>query len=148
MYLGSALRIDDRTYPMAGIFPVVFGLEKKPQAHGYTVVEIRRSNPFYARGIVLKGHEFHYSRVIDYRHKTGVTFAFDMKRGQGLIEGRDGICYKNVLATYTHLHAYGAPQWADGLLQRAGRYKEERSRNVKKGRGSKGTAGKELRGSK
>jgi cobyrinic acid a,c-diamide synthase len=148
MYLGSALRIDNRTYPMAGIFPVVFGLEKKPQAHGYTVVEIRRRNPFYARGIVLKGHEFHYSRVIDYRHKTGVTFAFEMKRGQGLIEGRDGICYKNVLATYTHLHAYGAPQWADGLLQRAGRYKEERSRNDKKGRGSKGTAGKELRGLK
>jgi cobyrinic acid a,c-diamide synthase len=146
MYLGSALRVDNKSYPMAGIFPVVFGLEKSPQAHGYTVVEISRRNPFYERGIVLRGHEFHYSRVIDYRHKHGVTFSFKMKRGQGLIEAKDGICYKNVLATYTHLHAYGAPQWADGLIQRASRYKEERSGNVKKGRGRKGSAGKELRG--
>ncbi|MEJ2697371.1 MAG: cobyrinate a,c-diamide synthase [Candidatus Sulfobium sp.] len=126
MYLGSSLRVDNKSYPMTGIFPVAFGLEKRPQAHGYTVVEISRRNPFYERGIVLKGHEFHYSAVIDYRYTKGVTFSFRMKRGEGLIRGRDGICYKNVLATYTHLHAYGAPQWADGLVQAARRYREEK----------------------
>ncbi len=144
MYLGRSLRVGKRSYAMAGVFPIMFGLEEKPQAHGYTIVETSRRNPFYERGVVLKGHEFHYSRVIDYRHRKGVSFAFRMQRGQGLVDGNDGICYKNVLATYTHLHAYGVPQWADGLVQRAKRYKEERSRNVKKGRSRKGAAGKEL----
>lgn len=130
MYLGSALRVGNKSYSMTGVFPIVFGLEKKPQAHGYTVVEVNKRNPFYERGVVLKGHEFHYSRVISYQYERGITFSFRMNRGQGLIKGRDGICYKNVLATYTHLHAYGSPQWADGLVQGAKRYKEWRSLNV------------------
>jgi len=145
MYLGSSLRVESKSYPMAGIFPVIFQLEKRPQGHGYTVVEVAGRNPFYERGIVLKGHEFHYSRVIEYRHRKGVVFSFRMGRGQGMLKGKDGISYKNVLATYTHLHAYGAPQWAEGLVRRAGRYKEERSRNVKKTRSRGGIAGKELR---
>lgn len=144
MYLGGSLLVDGKSYPMAGIFPVIFQLEKRPQGHGYTIVEVAGRNPFYERGIILKGHEFHYSRVIDYRYRKGVAFSFRMDRGQGMFKGKDGISYKNVLATYTHLHAYGAPQWADGLVRGAGRYKEERLRNVKKTRSRRGTPGKKL----
>nr|MBC8359876.1 cobyrinic acid a,c-diamide synthase [Candidatus Desulfatibia profunda] len=44
---------------------------------------------------------------------------FHMKRGAGLIAGKDGICYKNVLATYTHLHALGTPAWAESMIRNA-----------------------------
>ena len=37
----------------------------------------------------------------------------------------DGLCYKNVLATYTHLHALGSPEWADGLVKKAYSYKKK-----------------------
>ena len=57
MYLGKSLVIDGRTYPMTGIFPFSFSLEKKPQAHGYSIAEVRKANPFYPEGTVLKGHE-------------------------------------------------------------------------------------------
>ena len=33
------------------------------------------------------------------------------------MDGLDGICYKNVLATYTHLHALGCPEWAEGMIE-------------------------------
>ena len=125
MYLGKALVLGDKTYPMAGIFPVTFCLEKKPQAHGYTILEITGENPFYPAGTVLKGHEFHYSRVNDREIKDGTHFSFLMKRGQGIIDKMDGLCYKNVLATYTHLHALGSPEWADGLVKKAYSYKKE-----------------------
>lgn len=131
MYLGEALLIDGKKYPMTGVFPITFCLEKKPQAHGYTVVEVSGKNPFYAKGTLLKGHEFHYSRVADCRNKDGVTFSFKMKRGQGIKQKSDGVCYKNVLATYTHLHAYGAPEWAEGLVNRAALYKKEKGKGVK-----------------
>ena len=127
MYLGESLVLGDRTYPMAGVFPVQFCLEKAPQAHGYTIVEVSRSNPYYSQGAVLRGHEFHYSRVltIDLDKKDDIYFAFRMKRGKGIVDKMDGLCYKNVLATYTHLHALGAEEWVGGLINRAVYYKSK-----------------------
>ena len=124
MYLGEALLLGKKTFSMTGIFPVTFCLEKKPQAHGYTVVEIIRENPFYPEGTLLRGHEFHYSRVIAPKRVSGLHFSFQMKRGQGIIDKMDGLCYKNVLATYTHLHALGSSEWASGLLKQAYSYKK------------------------
>ncbi len=141
MYLGEALLVDGKKYPMTGVFPITFCLEKKPQAHGYTVVEVSGKTPFYAKGTLLKGHEFHYSRVVDCRSREGVSFSFKMRRGQGIKQKTDGVCYRNVLATYTHLHAYGAPEWAEGLVRRAAQYKEEKDKGVKKRRDLK-TAGR------
>ena len=132
MYLGEALLLGNRTYPMAGVFPVTFCLEKKPQAHGYTIVEITGGNPFYPKGTLLRGHEFHYSRVIDRETKEGKHFSFRMKRGQGIMDKMDGLCYKNVLATYTHVHALGSPEWAGGLVKQAYSYKKKGSSGAKK----------------
>jgi cobyrinic acid a,c-diamide synthase len=118
MYLGESLAVDSRIYPMAGALPVSFSMEKRPQGHGYTLWEVERENPFYAVGRVLKGHEFHYSRVLSLKEK-GVHFAFRVKRGAGIRENQDGLCYKNTLATYSHIHALGCEEWADGLMRRA-----------------------------
>jgi cobyrinic acid a,c-diamide synthase len=101
MYLGEALVMDRKTYPMAGIFPLRFSLEKKPQAHGYTMVKVQRANPFYKNKTLIRGHEFHYSRVISPVKGENLQFAFRMERGEGIMDSQDGICYKNVLATYT-----------------------------------------------
>jgi cobyrinic acid a,c-diamide synthase len=119
MYLGKALHVGKRAYPMAGIFPLTFRLEQTPQAHGYTIVEVDGKNPFYKKGTVLKGHEFHYSKVSGLGDRGSLGFSFNMKRGLGITDKKDGLCYKNVLATYTHFHAYGSPEWADGLIKRA-----------------------------
>lgn len=131
MYLGESLVLKGKTYPMAGIFPVKFSLEEKPQAHGYSIVEVNRDNPYYTPGTILKGHEFHYSRVLnpeaisDFNHLRpaeagkNIYFAFKMKRGEGIINKMDGLCYKNVLATYTHIHALGSPEWVEGMIRKA-----------------------------
>ena len=124
MYLGRSLIMDDITYPMVGALPIVFGLQKKPLAHGYTIVEVCGSNPFFKHRTVMKGHEFHYSNVIKIE-ADGFDFAFNMKRGKGIVDNRDGICYKNVLASYTHLHAGGAPEWADGMIRCAIEHKKK-----------------------
>jgi cobyrinic acid a,c-diamide synthase len=73
----------------------------------------------------LRGHEFHYSRVFERETKEGKHFSFRMKRGQGIMDKMDGLCYKNVLATYTHLHALGSPEWAGGLVKQAYSYKKK-----------------------
>ncbi|MBI5739157.1 MAG: cobyrinate a,c-diamide synthase [Nitrospirae bacterium] len=122
MYLGKGLILQNREYPMVGVFSIVFGLERKPQAHGYTIIETSGPNPYFDSGTVLRGHEFHYSHVLDFEQGDS-RLIFNVKRGKGIIDNKDGLCYKNVLASYTHLHAIGAPEWADGLMAAAGRFR-------------------------
>jgi cobyrinic acid a,c-diamide synthase len=117
MYLGLSLVLD-QSYPMTGVLPIVFGFSKKPQGHGYTIAVVDRQNPFYKIGTVLKGHEFHYSKVLEW-HGCDQDMIFDMQKGHGIINERDGLCYKNVFATYTHIHALGMPQWAETIVRLA-----------------------------
>ncbi len=123
MYLGRTLIAGDRQYPMAGFFPVDFKMEKRPQGHGYTVADVEGENPFFPVGTRLAGHEFHYSRALSRSPSEG-NLAFRMRRGEGIDGRRDGLCRKSVLATFTHLHALGTPQWADGLIARARQHRD------------------------
>ena len=118
MYLGESLKFDGKSYEMVGALPMEFFLEKRPQGHGYTVLEVDRENPYYPVGQVLKGHEFHYSRPVVAKGESLIS-AFAVKRGYGVDGVRDGICRKNLLATYTHIHAAGNPKWADGIIRAA-----------------------------
>jgi cobyrinic acid a,c-diamide synthase len=123
MYLGEELVLEGTSYPMADVLPVVFGFSKKPQGHGYTVVKVAHKNPYFDIGTEIKGHEFHYSKVLKWRG-TDNDLAFTMKRGTGFLNKRDGVCYKNVLATYTHIHALGTPSWAGALVRNATAYRK------------------------
>lgn len=123
IFLGQKIILEGRSYPMADVLPIVFGLSKKPQGHGYTIVTVDRKNPYFKIGTEIKGHEFRYSKILE----CGVDekdMAFRMERGTGIKDGRDGICYKNVLATYTHIHALGTPSWAISMVQCALSYRQ------------------------
>ncbi|MBS3758582.1 MAG: cobyrinate a,c-diamide synthase [Desulfobacterales bacterium] len=117
MYLGETLVLDTQ-YPMTGVLPIVFGFSKKPQGHGYTMITVDRENPYYPVGTHLRGHEFHYSQVLEWKGAER-DMVFSVQKGRGVVNKRDGICYKNVLATYTHVHALGTPQWAESLVSMA-----------------------------
>ena len=119
MYLGEAIiTLQGERFPMVGLFPYEFVMGKKPQGHGYTILEVDRDNPFFSTGTLLKGHEFHYSRI---QPEPGPqeNLVFSVNRGAGLGGQREGLVHQNVLATYTHLHALGSPQWAPALVRRA-----------------------------
>jgi cobyrinic acid a,c-diamide synthase len=126
MYLGESLNMGEKNYPMAGVFPIGFGMEKKPQGHGYTLLEATEENPFFPVGREIRGHEFHYSRVL-YLRGGEAYFAFRVKRGEGIDRKRDGLCCRQALATYTHLHASGYSEWASALVERARKYRSLRT---------------------
>jgi len=125
MYLGKELILDGKSYPMADVLPIVFGFSKKPQGHGYTIIKVEKENPYFKTGTEIRGHEFHYSRVLKWTgHENNLVFC--MKKGVGFINKKDGVCYKNVLATYTHIHALGTPFWAEALVKNAVAYQKTR----------------------
>ena len=136
IYLGKRILLDSGNFPMVGALPVEFVFQKKPQGHGYTVLETCGRNPYYPVGKTLRGHEFHYSKAVLTPSKEPVHFAFNVKRGHGITGARDGICRKNVLGTYTHVHAAGQSGWAEGLFnaalnhQKSGKTLEKWKKNI------------------
>lgn len=122
IFLGRAIVLDGSEYPLAGVFPVTFGMGKKPQAHGYSIFTVEQGNAFYPQGTVIKGHEFRYSTVLRWDGRPE-ELALRMDRGTGFAGGRDGLVRKNVLALYTHVLAPGVPEWATGLIAAARRYR-------------------------
>jgi cobyrinic acid a,c-diamide synthase len=118
IFLCRSLRWQDRLYPMTGVFPADIALDRAPAGHGYEEVVVDQPNPFLATGTILRGHEFHYSRLQPAGPRSLRTI-FEVKRGTGLGERRDGLIYNNVVASYLHLHALGSPEWVAGLLRAA-----------------------------
>jgi cobyrinic acid a,c-diamide synthase len=118
IYLGDAIVLDGVAHPMVGVFPVTFELGKRPWGHGYACAEVAGANPFFPEGTALRGHEFRYSYVRAMESEA-LRFAFRMTRGRGFNDLSDGLVYKNVLASFCHLHALGSPAWAEGVVRQA-----------------------------
>jgi cobyrinic acid a,c-diamide synthase len=116
MYLGRELRTTQGAYPMAGVFPFSTVLEPKPQGHGYVEATAGMGHPYVEAGGRVRGHEFHYSRPVDWADSE-IAFALTLTRGRGFSRGRDGLVYKNTLATFVHVHALSEPRWAESLVR-------------------------------
>jgi cobyrinic acid a,c-diamide synthase len=125
MYLGKELIVEGKTFPMSGVFPLRFVLDGSPQGHGYTILEVDAPNPYFPAGEILHGHEFHYSHIPNWEEGP-FSFAFNVRRGEGINGRRDGLCYKKVLATYSHLRASGAKGWARTLCEQAMSYNQNK----------------------
>jgi len=115
MYLAVDLVNHGKRYPMVGALPITIEQTEHPQAHGYVEACIDSDNPFLACGTKLRGHEFHYSRVV--HNSALVLTALSLQTGTGIGDGRDGIVVGNVFASYLHLFAPGAPEWAPALVR-------------------------------
>ena len=129
MYLSQRIVWDEKSAEMVGVLPCEVEMTGKPQGHGYVIAQVENENPFFSPDTVLRGHEFHNSKLVAMSlngNKNSLTTVYRLSRGNGLGDGRDGIMYRNVLAAYTHLHSGGAPTWANGLVQKARIYHDAR----------------------
>lgn len=124
MYLSQRIVWGETSAQMVGALPCEIEMTDKPQGHGYVIAQVVHENPFFAPGTVLHGHEFHNSRLISITAEELPVTTYHLPRGKGLGNNRDGLLYRNVLASYTHLHCGGAPEWAKNLVARAQLYRE------------------------
>jgi cobyrinic acid a,c-diamide synthase len=118
MYLCEEIMFDGVSYKGVGVIPSSVEFFRKPQAHGYVEAEVKYENPFYPVGARIRGHEFHHSRLTTTR---GLHCALELTRGQGIDSKMDGIVYRNIFASYTHVHASGIPGWAKSFMSVASR---------------------------
>jgi cobyrinic acid a,c-diamide synthase len=124
MFLARELVVQGTSYPMAGVLEITVEQTAKPRGHGYVIGEVDGNNPYFPPGTRLRGHEFHYSRVVGGKDRSNTVLR--LSRGVGLGEGRDGISLGRVWASYVHLHALGSPAWASSFVTLARTYQQER----------------------
>ncbi|MEW6681232.1 MAG: hypothetical protein AB1297_09505 [bacterium] len=97
--------------PIHTLSTIIRDEPKKPIGHGYVLLKTREKNRWFEEKYI-KGHEFHYSSI---KNIKDVEFGYDVMRGEGINGKRDGVIYKNVLASYTHLHCLSF-NWEEGIL--------------------------------
>jgi cobyrinic acid a,c-diamide synthase len=121
MLLARTVLWNGERFAMAGALPIDIEVCKRPVGHGYAELRVDTPNPFFAPGSILRGHEFHYSRIVG---EPEIPTGCAVLRGTGCLPGRDGIIVHNIFAGYTHLHAAGEPRWAPALVAAARKYGE------------------------
>jgi cobyrinic acid a,c-diamide synthase len=104
---------EGRRHPMAGIFAAdaVMGGRHGPK---YTISEGTYENPLFP-GMTVRGHEFHYSEL---ELRDEGRFGFRMERGQGILDGMDGLVSRNSIGSYSHANALSTEDWAKGIVDR------------------------------
>jgi cobyrinic acid a,c-diamide synthase len=101
MMLGDALTdADGATHRMAGLLPVHTSFAERQLNLGYRRVQILEDGPLGDVGSYWRGHEFHFSKVVD-EAIGGALFAAADARGNDL--GHMGLRHANVAGSYIHL---------------------------------------------
>ncbi len=117
LYLNESLKTD-RTFKMAGILPASSRMTDKLQALGYTEAETMIDSPIARKGKITRGHEFHYSVTECDRD---ATLVYKLRRGKGIVDGKDGLMEHNTMASYMHTHP--ASNSFDEFLRQCRKYK-------------------------
>ena len=102
-YLCESYTTEEGTFKMAGILPAVSEITKKLQGLGYAEAK-PLSSEFGSRNI--RAHEFHYSLTMPDKD---AKFAYEMLRGKGIADKKDGLHEYNVLAGYMQMHPGSFP---------------------------------------
>ena len=102
MVLSETLRTAAGTqYGMAGVLPADVRMEERYQALDHVEVEAGTETLTASTGATLRGHEFHYSSA---DVASDARFAFEVRRGTGIENGREGLTEHQALGTYCHVH--------------------------------------------
>ena len=94
--------VDGETHRMAGVLPADVEMCDRHQALDHVELRARGDSLTADSGTTLRGHEFHYSTA---DVASDAEFAFDVERGDGIEDGKDGLTAHRTLGTYAHVHA-------------------------------------------
>ncbi|GAB4177357.1 MAG: cobyrinate a,c-diamide synthase [Geothermobacteraceae bacterium] len=98
---------------LSGVFPAEARMLARRKALGYREVTMTAGTPLGPAGTKARGHEFHYSEL---DMPPGIERAYRLARKGGADLGVEGFRYKNVLASYVHLHFGSNPRLAENFV--------------------------------
>jgi cobyrinic acid a,c-diamide synthase len=111
MALGRELiTVDGSRLPMAGVLPIVTKMRDRRKMLGYVEVRLRQDSLWGPAGSVIRGHEFHYSEIVE-DHTAAAAWqpVYDVRRRRCDAVEPAGYHKGNTMAGYPHLHWASRP---------------------------------------
>ena len=122
MYLMQSLvDFDGVEHAMAGIFPARARMTEKLQMVGYVEAEQAVDTVLGSAGLLLHGHEFHFS-VEEAERAADLVRPFTFTKLRNGARYAAGCVYKNVLGSYLHLHFAGCQTVAENFVEACRRW--------------------------
>jgi cobyrinic acid a,c-diamide synthase len=126
IYLSRSLRWGGRRCDMVGAIPADTVMHERPQGRGYVRLQPTGLAPWTAAAQdEIRAHEFHYSSLVDV--DPTLEYAYEVKRGAGVDGRRDGIVYKNLIASYAHLRDTAHTPWARRFVEYVRAHRPDRT---------------------
>ncbi len=124
MYLSQEIEdLQGTSHPMVGVLPFKVRMLPRLRSLGYREITLTAAGLLGPAGSRARGHEFHYSEIVN--EAGAIQKLYRVTPRQGGEPTAEGFCYKNVLASYVHLHFGSNPEVARHLVACCRRYKEE-----------------------
>ena len=122
MYLMQSLvDFDGVEHAMAGIFPARARMTEKLPMVGYVEAEQAVDTVLGSAGLLLYGHEFHFS-VEEAERAADLVRPFTFTKLRNGARYVAGCVYKNVLGSYLHLHFAGCQTAAENFVEACRRW--------------------------
>mgnify|MGYP001017452346 CR=1 FL=1 len=117
MYLMcSLIDFDGAEHEMTGVFPVRARMTEKLQMVGYVEAAQTADTVLGSAGLILHGHEFHFS-VEETDAPAEIVRPFRFTKLRNGAQYAAGCIYKNVLGSYLHLHFAGCRDAAEHFVE-------------------------------
>ena len=130
MYLARSLEWRGEKRAMVGLIPGDVVMHDKPVGRGYVRLRHTGRGPWAAAaGEEVFAHEFHYSSLENL--PAGLEYAYQVERGHGVDGRHDGIVYRNLLASYTHLRSTRNYSWVERFMALVAKHAASRRRTGK-----------------
>ncbi len=104
MYLSKAIMdANGQRHEMCGLLPFEVRMLNRLKSLGYREARLVRDTFLGPAETRIRGHEFHYSEIVD-PPLQGTRTLYDLTGRKGMISGDTGYVRGNVIASYIHLH--------------------------------------------
>ena len=121
MYLSRGIEAAGRFTPLVGLLPARTRMLPGRKALGYVEVVLSEDSLWGRRGEVLRGHEFHYSALIDDPASDPAwRKVYTLRRRRTAAAEAEGYQNGAILASYLHLHYASRPAAIARFLERCG----------------------------
>jgi cobyrinic acid a,c-diamide synthase len=115
MYLMETLEdLGGESHAMCGVFPLRAVMGRRFAALGYREVTTRAATCLGPAGTVLRGHEFHYSRLAAVPGDVCAVYA--MTGRKGVLAAPEGFVAGGSLGSYVHVHFGSNPAAAAAFV--------------------------------
>ena len=122
MYLTRGIETRDRKqYPLAGLLPAWTRMLDRLKTLGYVEVRLTRDALLGGKGAILRGHEFHYSELLEDPTRDGQwASTYHLMRRRSKSGELEGFQHRQTLASYVHLHWASRPEAVRAFIQHCG----------------------------